>query len=201
VNRWCAHEPDPKQPSPGTVLARQCDLWYRIATGQKRATELLEPDNYLDAARRMAGRLSKAAGQTIMRSRALVIAILALLVVAGLLLANAGSSNSHGAAGLTGLLAALGLTWKGIGGMIGKLADQLEIPLWNAEIDGAVTDAITMLEERRSLLRLHRVIPGDYADRAQRYRRELEEVATTAGRPGPPAPAGGPPPSAAARAS
>lgn len=38
------------------------------------------------------------------------------------------------------------MSWKGIGGALGRLARNVEEPLWGAEIDHAVTRAITLLK-------------------------------------------------------
>ena len=86
-----------------------------------------------------------------------------------LLVAPNGASDT--AAGLSGVLAALGLTWKGVGTALGKLASQVEAPLWGAEVDGAVTAAITLgivAPTAPSLWSRRTKNGGDYAERTKR---------------------------------
>ena len=79
-----------------------------------------------------------------------------LLTLGTLALAGAGvwllsqGSSSQLVAGATSVLAALGLTWKGLGGTIGQLAGRLEQPLWGAVLDDAIADAITLLPDNKA---------------------------------------------------
>ena len=129
------------------ALARaQVILWRSVIVGAKKGTELLEPDDYIDAARQLERRfLSRA-----VRSPWLILsAIFALgLFAAGVyFLFAANGQASKLAAGASGVLAGLGLTWKGIGGTVGKFVGKLEAPLWGAELDTAVTFAITLVSD------------------------------------------------------
>jgi hypothetical protein len=120
----------------------QVDLWRAVIVGEKRGTELLEPEDYLKAAGQLerkyveralhSGWLQSIAGAAIL--------LFALGVVALVLASNTGTV----AAGISGVLASLGLTWKGIGGTVGRIVGKLEAPLWGAELDTAITDAITL---------------------------------------------------------
>jgi hypothetical protein len=47
-------------------------------------------------------------------------------------------------AGLGGILTSAGLTWRGIGGSVGKLVGSMERPLWGAALDLVITEAITL---------------------------------------------------------
>ncbi len=141
LERWAAVKAAPA----AGVLTNQCELWRALLTGEKKGTELLEPENYLDAAEQLGAKLRATASLTLRQ-------LFPLVVLAGLLFAggiavlvlqpmHAGDT----ATGISGVLAALGLTWKGIGGTVGKLSAKLEAPLWGAEVDGAVTDAVTLV--------------------------------------------------------
>jgi hypothetical protein len=68
----------------------------------------------------------------------------ALLFVAGVALVVVGASSASVVAGLGGIIASVGLTWRGIGGSLGRLIGHLERPLWGAALDAAITDAITL---------------------------------------------------------
>jgi hypothetical protein len=68
----------------------------------------------------------------------------ALLFLGGVALIVVGASSASVVAGLGGIIASVGLTWRGIGGSLGRLLGQLERPLWGAALDAAITDAITL---------------------------------------------------------
>jgi hypothetical protein len=141
-----------------------------VLAGDKKATELLEPENYVDAAERLAGKFSRTAASELRRHIVWVVLIV-LLFVGGLALLLITPKHPGGtAAGLSAVLAALGLTWKGLGGTLGTLVSHLEVPLWGAELDGAVTDAITLLRAppTKEMLGKRRRPVRDYADRRAR---------------------------------
>jgi hypothetical protein len=178
IERWIAFAPvgtedDIRRAAEG--FADQVELWRQVVTGEKLGTELLAPQNYLDAGQRLAGKYSGLAGNALKQNKVLVIAALVLAiggVVGGLAIALSGASQTAGTAtGLAGLLAAVGLTWKGIGGALGKLVGALEAPLWGAELDEAVGDALSLVPA----VEQGRLLPwadpklvdgGDYAGRA-----------------------------------
>ena len=168
------------QPPPARdVLQAQCELWRTVLTGEKLATQLLEPENYIDAAEQLAVKLRATASVLLRQYLVWVIVILVLLFGGAALLLIAPNGASDTAAGLSGVLAALGLTYKGVGTALGRLAGQVEAPLWGAELDGAVTAAITLgVVAPPSTSRLHavselwrrrrKVSGGDYAGRTKR---------------------------------
>jgi hypothetical protein len=67
------------------------------------------------------------------------------LFIGGVLLVALTDSEAAIVAGAGTILASLGLTWRGAGRTLGGLASKLERPLWGAELDIAVTQAITLL--------------------------------------------------------
>jgi len=72
--------------------------------------------------------------------------VIVLLFVGGIvLIAFAASSAASIVAGAAGVLASVGLTWKGVASALGGPAGQLEQHVWGAELDAAITDAITLL--------------------------------------------------------
>jgi hypothetical protein len=124
------------------LLKRQGELWRALLSGEKRGAEILEIGNYLKAAAQVATRMNSIFWATVKRFAALS-AIIAALVLAGIVLLVIGGSSEI-VAGAGTLLAALGLSWKGIGGALGQLAGKLEQPLWGAVLDAAIADAITL---------------------------------------------------------
>lgn len=142
IRRWATLETAPSNPE--TLLPAQCDLWRTVLAGEKKGTEMLEPQNYLDAAERLGQKLRELGLGVLKRFPVLVGAIVVLFVGGIVLLIVGSSAGTTAVAGISAVLAAFGLTWKGVGGTVGKLAGKLEAPLWGGELDGAITDAITL---------------------------------------------------------
>jgi hypothetical protein len=156
------------------LVPAQGELWRSLLSGEKKGTEMLEPKNYVDAARQVAVRLRAVVLATLRQFAVLVGLIIVLLALGAWLLVE----SSHGGntvAGLLSVLSAVGLTWKGIGGTVGKFAGKLEAPIWGAELDQAITDAITLAPAAARGDTTSRPSPqapkGDYAGRAARTRR------------------------------
>jgi hypothetical protein len=106
---------------------------------------MLEIDNYLDAAKDLLSRARGVVWRAITRMPVLSSLIVVLLGTGVALLVLGSSSQLIG--GVTSILVALGLTWKGIGGTLGQLLGKLERPLWGAVLDDAIADAITLLPD------------------------------------------------------
>lgn len=125
------------------LLRRQGDLWRSLLSGEKLGTDMLEVDNYLDAADRTFRQLRGLAGRFVKRFPAVAVFVVGLFL-GGVALIVVGASSATVVAGLGGILASVGLTWRGIGGSLGRLLRQLERPLWGAAVDAAITEAITL---------------------------------------------------------
>jgi hypothetical protein len=126
------------------AIKRQGELWRSLLGAEKLGRDMLEPENYLDAATNLARRYSR----IVMRALGPFLpwlAIALVLFVGGIVLIVADDTDGTVVAGIGGILASLGLTWKGAGGALGDLAGKLEKPLWGAELDVAIADAITMI--------------------------------------------------------
>ncbi len=124
------------------ALRRQGELWRALLSGEKKGTEMLEIDNYLDAARSLAKQMHVMLRGAIRRFPIVVYGAAALLLLGVALLVIGGSGGTVAGAG--SILAALGLTWKGLGSALGQLAGKLEQPLWGAVLDNAIAEAITL---------------------------------------------------------
>ena len=146
---------------------KQVSMWRSVIVGDKKGTELLEPGDYIDAAKELEKKYASRAVKSVW--------LWVLVIVAGLLFAGGIVyllTAAHGqagkvAAGVSGVVGALGLTWKGIGGTLGKLVAKLEVPLWGAELDTAVTHAITLSDKPAGPAK-QMVDQLRYADRRQR---------------------------------
>jgi hypothetical protein len=125
------------------TLRRQGEIWRAMLSGEKNARDTLTADSYQKAAAALIHR-----GYTLARpflikyGLALVFAILLVGVLAWAVLSN-GTSQILTTIGA--LATALGITWTTVGGTAQKLGETLERPLWGAELDAAVSEAITYL--------------------------------------------------------
>jgi hypothetical protein len=138
----------PEQRETWLLLARQGELWRALLSGEKSGLDMLEVDDYLDAAARLSSRMRKLAG-TVLRRFWLLAAAIVVLFGGGVALIVATDTDAAVVAGAGTILASLGLTWRGLGRTLGTLAAKLERPLWGAELDTAVTQAITLLPRER----------------------------------------------------
>jgi hypothetical protein len=175
VRRW--RDATPAQ-RPLDVLPGQVDHWYRLLTGQKRGVDTLEPANYVDAAFSLGRKTMTSVGDAL-RPVWPVLALAALMLAGGVALLV--FTDVGDAVGVTTLIASFGLSWKAVGGTLGRLAARLEAPLWNAELDAAVCQAITLglpcdpKDKPRTLRQLRKQVDGgDYAGRTAR----VEELAS-----------------------
>lgn len=138
----------PEERETWLLLARQGELWRALLSGEKSGTDMLEIDDYLDAAERLSRRMRKLAATVLRRFWLLAAAIVALFG-GGVALILATDTDAAVVAGAGTILASLGLTWRGLGRSLGVLAAKLERPLWGAELDTAITEAITLLPREK----------------------------------------------------
>jgi hypothetical protein len=124
---------------------RQGELWRTLLSGVKAGEDMLTVSNYLDAAGGMITTTRQVAERFLRRFWWLSILIVLLFVGGILLIALAASSAASVVAGAAGVLASVGLTWKGVGNALGGPAGALEQHVWGAELDAAIADAITLL--------------------------------------------------------
>ena len=156
----------PEKDETWLLLARQGELWRALLSGEKSGPDMLEIEDYLDAAERLSRRMRKLAGTVLRRFWVLVI-VIAALFGGGVALIVATDTDAAVVAGAGTILASLGLTWRGLGRSLGTLAAKVERPLWGAEIDTAVTQAITLLprEKGRDTTRQRRKVAVDLGAR------------------------------------
>ena len=152
----------PDEPATWLQLARQGELWRAVLAGEKSGRDLLEIEDYVDAADRLSKRMRGVAFRLVKQFPAVCILIVALFT-GGVLLVALTNSEAAIVAGAGTILASLGLTWRGVGRTLGGLASKLERPLWGAELDIAVTQAITLLarEEGRDVTSERRKVATD----------------------------------------
>ena len=134
----------PDEPATWLQLARQGELWRAVLAGEKSGSDLLEIEDYVDAADRLSERMRGVAFRLLKQFPAVCVLIVAPFT-GGVLLVALTDSEAAIVAGAGTILASLALTWRGVGRTLGGLASKLERPLWGAELDIAVTQVITLL--------------------------------------------------------
>jgi hypothetical protein len=162
VRRWSQWAHPPAEPPPAkppaaeppladtlALLRRQGDLWRALLAGEKVGADMLEIGDYLDAGERL-GRRLRQLGLRFARRFPLLLLIVSILFVGGIVLvvvasSSAKSDSATAIAGIGGVLASIGIGWRGAGATLGRALGGLERPLWGAELDVAITDAITLL--------------------------------------------------------
>jgi hypothetical protein len=139
---WSASLSAGGQESPGDLLG-QGRRWHDVLAGDVSGKDGLRLTDYVAAADSVAGKLWQTARQVAARFKVwLIVAV--LVVIGGVVLIFFGTKGTIGA-GITAVLATLGLTWKGIGEFFGRAAAKGEEQLWDAEIDWAIAYRFTVL--------------------------------------------------------
>lgn len=123
------------------VLRKQGGVWRSILSGDVAAKDLLSLDDYVGTGEQVASQLKYLARRTVRGHLLLPVAGVLLLAVAGFVLLL---FSRTAAAGAGALLAALGLTWRGIGQYLGKAAAGVEQSLWHAQLDWTIAYRTTM---------------------------------------------------------
>jgi hypothetical protein len=150
----------------GAMLMRQGELWRSLLSGEKQGTQMLEIHNYLHAASKIAKQMSSIFWRVVLHFWWLVLIVIALIAGSVLLLTSGG--GSHIVAGAGTLIVAVGLSWKGVGGALEKLAGKLEQPLWGAVLDVAIADAITLTPSNDADAFGRAALASDLAARSER---------------------------------
>jgi hypothetical protein len=126
-----------------TTLERQGELWRALLSGEKVARDMLTAEDYVRAGQAMLQRARRLLWQFLSRFSPLPILLFVVLIAAVLIFINNGTSQL--VVGVASVATALGITWKGTTSTLGRAAARLEQPLWGAELDGAIAEAVTYL--------------------------------------------------------
>jgi hypothetical protein len=140
-------------PTPGTdaraasrALIRQGELWRRVLTAEQDPLRLLGPQDYVNAGIGFLVRIRRMVTQFAVQWAGVIVLLLAGLGAAIWAAVTYASTDAGKlAAVLASLVGTLGLSWKGVGGTLGKALGVVQRPLWDAEVDTALAVAITKL--------------------------------------------------------
>ena len=136
-------------------LLEQGQRWHEVLAGEVAAQDRLRLSDYVAAADSVTGKLRETAWQV--AKRFWVGLLIAFALVGGGVYLIAADTKGTIGVGITSVIAAFGLTWKGIGEFFGRAAAKAEHKLWDAEIDWAVAYRFTILR-----------LPGDGQSRKKR---------------------------------
>ena len=126
-------------------LLRQGRRWHDVLAGDVSGKDGLRLTDYVAAADSVAGKLWQTARLVVARFKVWLI-VAFLIAAVGIVLIFVGTKGTI-SAGITAVLAAFGLTWKGIGEFFGRVAAKGEEQLWDAEIDWAIAYRFTVLRK------------------------------------------------------
>jgi hypothetical protein len=123
-------------------VVTQGERWRSLLSGEKAGKDTLELVDYVGVGEGMVAQIRTLAVRALRRMWPYVLIVLALvgLGVAGIAVWQ---HTAGDAAGITSILAAVGLTWKGLGGSLGRAVARLEQPAWDAQVDRAIAYVIT----------------------------------------------------------
>jgi hypothetical protein len=169
MQRWREYVADEKDEKPWVQarsehrrrLRRQGERWRTLLSAERLATQTLTIDQYVGAGRKLFARTRRLLWTVLWRSFPWLLPVVGLVGAAGWYALAHWHRTGGVIASLAAAAGALGVTWKGIGSSLGAAVGQLERPLWGAEVDEAVAEALTKLPEPDAS-GLRRILPGGH---------------------------------------
>jgi hypothetical protein len=123
-------------------VIRQGERWRSLLSGEKAGKDALELTDYVGVAEAMVAQIRGLAMRAVWAMKGYLVAV-AVLVVLGVVGIVVWQHSAGSAAGIASILAALGLTWKGLGNSLGRAIARVEQPAWDAQVDRAIAYAIS----------------------------------------------------------
>jgi hypothetical protein len=133
-------------------LQRQGRIWRSFLAGETAAKDVLHVNDYIGAADQLVRRVRELFRRSFTGGLAVLWIVVGILVVAGVLVIALVPSKQGLVTGASSLIAAFGLTWKGIGQFFGNAVAKSEEALWNSELDWTIAYRSTVCEEVRQNL-------------------------------------------------
>jgi hypothetical protein len=123
-------------------VTRQVEAWRTLLSGEKAGRDTLELPDYVGVAEGVAQQIGQVIRRGLRRFWPLL-AVAALLLLTGIALIILLRDSAGVTAGIAAVITSLGLTWKGLGGSLGRAVAKVEQPAWAAQVDRAIAFAIT----------------------------------------------------------
>jgi hypothetical protein len=120
----------------------QGERWRSLLSGEKAGKDTLELGDYVGVGEGMVKQLRTLAVNALKKMWPYLAAAV-VLVVLGVIAIVVWQHSAGSAAGIASILTALGLTWKGIGGTVGRALAKVEQPAWDAQVDRAIAYAVS----------------------------------------------------------
>ncbi len=151
-SKWAAGaQSDPEGKGPD-LLRRQGQRWRSLLSGEKAATDALKIEDYVVAGELALSHTRDLALGFIARFK-IAFSLTVLLFIGGLALVIFEPTSGSVAGGLAGILASLGLTWKGVGASLGTTTAKLERPVWEGALDTQLTASTLLTPETEAARR------------------------------------------------
>jgi hypothetical protein len=136
-------EQDPKDKAV-RLIRRQGQRWRSLLSGEKNATDALKITDYVQAGELALSHSGTLAGGFIRRFVVPII-LVSLLFAGGVALVIWDPTGGSIAAGLAGIVASIGLTWKGVGASLGNSAAKMERPVWEGALDTQIATSLALI--------------------------------------------------------
>jgi hypothetical protein len=127
-------------------LARQGEIWRSLLSHEKDGTDMLATKDYERAGQLMFEQTKQMVSRFI-ADHVIAVCVLAIIVVLAVIGLVVASATSQVIAALGVLLASAGVTWKAATTTLGDVAQRLGTPMWGAQLDRAIAEAITALPD------------------------------------------------------
>jgi hypothetical protein len=161
LEAWSAWAAEPasaldKDATDRAQLQAQGRLWRSLLSGEKRATDMLEARDYIDAGEETIQDTAKLARPVIEHHWPLLAAVAGLFAI-GVAIAVIADDAGGIVGGLGAILASLGIGWKGLGASVGRTLAHIGTPLWEAALDTTIYKRVT---PQRVLVQVAKAAPG-----------------------------------------
>ena len=144
------------KPAARTQLQEQGRIWRSFLAGETAAKDVLRVSDYIGTADQLTRRIRDLFRQSFTGAMAVLWSVVAALIVIGVGLMVIFDDTQAFITGATSLVAALGLTWKGIGEFFGNAVAKAEQALWASELDWSIAYRSTVPAHRDTALAVRR---------------------------------------------
>jgi hypothetical protein len=144
------YERDAREQVPRTRLFAQGMIWRSFLSGETAPKDVLHRTDYVGTADEMIRSVRHLLRQALGRGGSLfVLALFVLaLIAAGVLALILSHGSTQGiVGGASSLIAALGVTWKGIGQFFGDAVAKAEQALWDSQVDWTIAYRATLTDD------------------------------------------------------
>jgi hypothetical protein len=136
--QWGAKHPGVPHGDAAVALGNQGRIWRALLSGEKAPTELLGTEDYVMALENAGRRGVHTARQIAHHMRIAIVTAVALFAAVAAALVYFTHGDARGLVGVAAILGALGISWKGMGAVLGRSFERVESEVWDAELGDRV---------------------------------------------------------------